>query len=237
MTIRFTTALKTTSDDPHAFLVVFVVVQVMLLAGTDTTSVTLEWALSNLVNHPDVVAKAQMEMDKHIEQDRRLMDESDLPNLHYLQNIISETLRLKPAAPLLLPHLSSDECSIAGYHVPRNTIVLVNAWAIHRDPNIWDNPTRFEPDRFQQRDGMQKLILPFGLGRRACPGAPLAQRVVSLALGSLIQCFDWKKVGDEDVDMSEGGGGTLLKAVPLVAMCKARPTMHMNVLSATANRN
>ncbi|EXB59543.1 Isoflavone 2'-hydroxylase [Morus notabilis] len=200
---------------------------VLLLAGTETSSVTLEWAMSNLLNHPHVLKKVKAELDTQVGQ-QNLVEEPDLSKLQYLQNTISETLRLYPATPLLVPHYSSDDCTIAGYNVPRDTILLVNAWAIHRDPKLWDDAESFKPERFEthhEGDQINKL-LPFGLGRRACPGAGLAQRVVGLTLASLIQCFDWGRVNDEKVDMAEGRGLTMPKAVPLEAMCKARPIMN-----------
>ncbi|EOX91577.1 Cytochrome P450, family 81, subfamily D, polypeptide 8 [Theobroma cacao] len=198
---------------------------VMLLAGTDTSAVALEWAMSNLLNHPNVLKKAKAELDSQIGQER-LIDEPDIAKLPYLQNIMSETLRLYPAAPLLVPHRTSDECTIGGYNVPRDTIVLINAWAIHRDPRLWDDPTSFKPERFDNievKDGHK--FMPFGMGRRACPGASMAHRMVNLALGSLIQCFEWERVGDEKVDMTEGKGVTMPKVEPLEAMCKARPIL------------
>ncbi|KAJ0097272.1 hypothetical protein Patl1_28599 [Pistacia atlantica] len=203
---------------------------VMLLAGTDTSAVTLEWAMSNLVNHPETLKKARTELDNQIGQDR-LMDEPDLSKLQYVQSIVSETLRLYPAAPLLVPHSSSSDSSIGGYDVARETILLVNAWAIHRDPKLWDDPNNFKPERFCNEEGQaHKLIMPFGLGRRACPGAGLAQRVVGLALGSLIQCFEWERINEEMVDMSEEGRGiTMPKAKALEVMCRARPIVN-NVL-------
>ncbi|GMN34491.1 hypothetical protein TIFTF001_004712 [Ficus carica] len=205
---------------------------VLLLAGTETSSVTLEWAMSNLLNHPHILKKLKAELDTQIGQ-QHLLDEPDLSKLPYLQNIISETLRLYPATPLLVPHYSSDDCTIGGYDVPRGTIVLINAWAIHRDPNLWDDADSFKPERFEtdhhEGDQVNKL-LPFGLGRRACPGAGLAQRILGLTLGSLVQCFEWERVGEEQVDMTEGRGLTMPKAVPLEAMCKARAIMN-SVLS------
>lgn len=194
-----------------------------LLAGTDTSSITLEWAMANLLNNPTMFEKARAEIESQVGTDR-LIDESDLPKLPYLQCIICETLRLYLPLPLLIPHFSSDDCTIGGYHVPTNTMVLVNAWAIHRDPIRWDNPTRFDPGRFEgeERKELQKYILPFGMGRRACPGAPLAQRLVGQTLGLLIQCFEWKRVSEDEVDMTEGEGMTMPKKNPLEAMCKAR---------------
>lgn len=184
---------------------------------------TIEWAMSNLVNHPEILRKARQELDSEIGQDR-LIEESDVPKLHYLHNIIQETMRLCPAAPLLVPHNSSADCTIGGYNVPHDTLVLVNAWAIHRDPAIWEDPLSFKPERHESntKTGDYKFM-PFGLGRRACPGAPLAQRLVGLTLGSLVQCFEWERMGEEKVDMSEGEGLSMPKAIPLEIMCKARP--------------
>ncbi|KAK9949055.1 hypothetical protein M0R45_004601 [Rubus argutus] len=200
-------------------------IMVLLLAGTDTSAVTLEWAMSNLLNHPHVLKKARAELDAHLGSDC-LVDEPDVSKLPYLQSIVSETLRLYPAAPLLVPHLSSDDCTIGGFDVPRDTIVLVNAWAIHRDPKLWEDPESFKPERFKSSKDETYKLMPFGNGRRACPGAGLAQRVVGLTLGSLIQCFEWERVDEREIDMTEGKGLTMPKASPLEAMCKARPIVN-----------
>nr|GLL19406.1 cytochrome P450 81E8-like [Ipomoea trifida] len=199
---------------------------VMLLGGTDTSSVTMEWAMAILLNHPRVMDKARAEIDNLVGQERAI-EEEDLPKLKYLQNIILETFRLFSSAPLLVPHCSSDDCKIGGYDIPRGTMLLVNAWAIHRDPKLWDDPTSFKPERFDGGDEVESTkLLTFGMGRRSCPGSGLAQRVVGLALGSLIQCFEWQRVGEEDVDLTEGNGFTAPKAEPLVAICKARDFAH-----------
>lgn len=208
------------------------IVLVMLNAGTETSSVTIEWAMSLLLNHPEVLEKARNEIDNHVGKDR-LMDEADLPKLKYLQSIISETLRLFPAAPLLVPHESSEDCKVAGFHIPRGTMLLVNAWSIHRDPLLWEDPESFKPERFYGVEVESWKLLPFGMGRRACPGSGLAQRVVGLALGTLVQCFEWKRVSDEKVDLTEGKGLTMPKAEPLMARCKAREIVH-KVLSETS---
>ncbi|XP_031106969.1 cytochrome P450 81Q32-like [Ipomoea triloba] len=199
---------------------------VMLLGGTDTSSVTMEWAMAILLNHPRVLDKARAEIDNLVGQERAI-EEEDLPKLKYLQNIILETFRLFSSAPLLVPHCSSDDCKIGGYDIPGGTMLLVNAWAIHRDPKLWDDPTSFKPERFDGGDEVESTkLLTFGMGRRSCPGSGLAQRVVGLALGSLIQCFEWQRVGEEDVDLTEGNGFTAPKAEPLVAICKARDFAH-----------
>ena len=200
-------------------------VQDLVLAGTDTTAATLEWALSSLLNNPDVLKKARDELDAKVGQEN-LIDEPHISKLPYLQNIMSETFRLYPAAPLLVPHLASHDCTIGEYNVPRNTMVLINAWAIHTDPKLWDDPLIFKPERFENRETESYKFMPFGLGRRACPGVNLAQRVFGLTLGSLIQCFDWKRVGQEEIDMTEGDGLTMPKVQPLVAMCRARLIMN-----------
>ncbi|CAL9002216.1 unnamed protein product [Prunus brigantina] len=198
---------------------------VILLAGTDTSSVTLEWALSHLLNNPHVLRKARAELDAQLDQEY-LVDELNISKLPYLQSIISETLRLSPATPMLLPHFAADDCTIGGFDVPRGTMVLVNAWAIHRDPQLWDDPEMFKPERFKSGEDLSHKLMPFGMGRRACPGAGLAQRVVGLTLGTLIQCFEWKRVGEEEIDMTEGRGLTMPKFVPLEAMCKTRSVVN-----------
>ncbi|KAK1373677.1 Cytochrome P450, family 81, subfamily D, polypeptide 3 [Heracleum sosnowskyi] len=150
----------------------------MILAGTETSAATIEWAMSFLLNNLDVLRKTRNEIDTIIGDDH-LVEESDLSRLPYLQNVISETLRLFPAAPLLVPHESSSDCIIGGYDVPRGTIVLVNAWSIHRDEKVWDekvwdDPTSFKPERFESGVSEAYKLMPFGMGRRSCPEAGLA---------------------------------------------------------------
>ncbi|KFK28397.1 hypothetical protein AALP_AA8G509800 [Arabis alpina] len=196
-------------------------VMVMLLAGTDTTALTLEWVMDNLLNHPEVLRKVKTELNDVVSSKGRLMEEeSDVGKCTYLNNVISETLRLYPVAPFMIPHESSANCKASGYNIPRGAWLLVNVWAIQRDPKVWDEPEAFKPERFELETYRGKF-LPFGMGRRACPGMSLAQVILGLALGSLIQCFDWERDGDVEVDMSEGRGLTMPKAIPLVAKCKA----------------
>ncbi|CDP19800.1 unnamed protein product [Coffea canephora] len=174
-------------------------VGLMLSAGTHTTSQTMEWALSSLLNHPNVLQKARDELEKM--QPGHLLNDSDLSKLPYLRCIINETLRLFPAAPTLVPHFSSEDCTIGRYEVPKGTTLLVNVWAIHRDPNVWEEPNKYKPERFEGMDegGWNEgfKFLPFGKGRRICPGAAMAIRLAGLTLGTLIQCFEWQRVGPE----------------------------------------
>ncbi|KAL8172048.1 hypothetical protein V2J09_023852 [Rumex salicifolius] len=192
-------------------------VLVMLLGGTDTTSATMEWALSLLLNHPQILTKARAEIDRHVCHDR-LVNESDLGRLPYLHSIVLESLRIRPVGPIVARD-ASQECTIGGYRIPRDTILMVNMWALNHDPEVWEDPEEFKPKRFEGVDGNRAgfKLMPFGSGRRACPGDGLAMRMVELVLGTLIQCFEWERVGDELVDLKENAGLTSHKTVPLVA--------------------
>ncbi|KAF7074778.1 hypothetical protein CFC21_079600 [Triticum aestivum] len=196
----------------------------MFVAGTETTSSTIEWAMSLLLNHPAALKKAQAEMDASIGTSR-MVTADDVPRLSYLQCIINETLRLYPAAPLLLPHESSADCKVGGYDVPSGTMLIVNAYAIHRDPAVWEDPTAFRPERFEDGKGDGLLLMPFGMGRRRCPGETLALQTVGVVLGTLVQCFDWERVDGLEVDMTEGVGITMPKSVALEAVCRPRAAM------------
>lgn len=200
--------------------------QGMLSAGTDTSSATMEWALSLLLNNPHSLLKAQAEIDAHVGPNR-LIQESDLPNLPFLHSVLKETLRIYPVAPLLVPHESSEDCVVGGFDVPRGTMLLINNWAIQNDAGSWPDPAEFRPERFQATGEVEEGCrwLPFGAGRRGCPGEGLAMRMVGLTLGCLIQCFEWRRVGKEMVDMSEGGGLTMPRAKPLWANCRPRPVL------------
>ncbi|CAM8977158.1 unnamed protein product [Rhodiola kirilowii] len=197
----------------------------MITAGTDSSAVTIEWAMSLLLNNPEKLKKARSEIDT-ITSSGRLVDEADLPKLTYLQAIMNENLRMYTASPLWLPHYSSAECTIQGFHIPRGTIVHVNALAIHRDPEVWEDPMSFKPERFENvEETYAYKFIPFGIGRRSCPGASMTNKVVGLTLASLIQCFDWERIGGEEVDMGEGFGLTMPKLKPLEAMCQPRNIM------------
>ncbi|GAB2228356.1 hypothetical protein Droror1_Dr00010191 [Drosera rotundifolia] len=205
---------------------------VMISAGTDTTARTIEWAMSVLLNHPHILLKLRLEIDSittAAAATPRLLHDNDLPSLPYLRSVLTETLRLYPTAPLLVPHLSSSPSSISGYHVDSNTILLVNAWAIHRSEESWTDALVFRPERWnnEQEDGELALAsgfryLPFGVGRRTCPGAGLAMRGMMLGLGRLVQGFEWERVGEELVSLEEAGGLVMAKKEPLVAVCTPR---------------
>ncbi|KAJ6685850.1 CYTOCHROME P450 82C3-RELATED [Salix purpurea] len=168
----------------------------------------------------DTVIKT--EIDEHVGYER-LLKESDIAKLPYLRCVINETLRLYPPAPRLLPHFSSGACTVGGFDIPRGTTLMVNAWAIHRDPKLWEEADEFMPERFEAGLGEPEgfKYIPFGTGRRVCPGAKMGLQIVSLTLGAVVQCFEWDKDGPV-VDMSHSPGLTLSKARPLEALCTPR---------------
>uniref|UniRef100_A0A6N2LWW2 F-box/LRR-repeat protein 15-like leucin rich repeat domain-containing protein n=1 Tax=Salix viminalis TaxID=40686 RepID=A0A6N2LWW2_SALVM len=158
----------------------------MFIAGTETTANTLEWAMALLLNHPKVMLKVKAEIDEHVGHGR-LLNDSDTVKLPYLGRVITETLRLYPPAPLLLPHLSSEACTAGGFDIPQGTMPVVNAWTMHRDPKLWEEPDEFKPERFLGGFGELEgfKYIPFGTGRRVCPGAGMGLQIVSLALAAL----------------------------------------------------
>lgn len=180
--------------------------------------------MSLLLNHPETLDKAIAEIDACIGKDR-VLEESDLPKLTYLQNIINETLRLFPPAALIVPHESSSECKVGGFDVSCGTMLLVNIWAIHRDRKQWLEPDKFIPERFENGEGGGFKFIPFGFGRRGCPGTRMAMRMVGLTLGSLLQCFEWARTTTEEMDMTEGPGITIPKIKPLEALYRPREIM------------
>ncbi|KAM7253301.1 hypothetical protein ACFE04_025919 [Oxalis oulophora] len=211
----------------------------MILAGSDTTTVTLIWALSLLVNNPRTLNKAQQELDTHVGKERQVK-ESDMNNLIYLQAIIKETLRLYPPGPLSVPHKSTEDCTVANYHVPANTHLHVNIWKMHRDPRIWTDPEEFQPERFLTsnsnststvRDldlrGQNFELLPFGSGRRMCPGVSFALQVLQVTLGKLLHGFEITRPSDELIDMTERVGLTNLKTTPLDLLITPRLPAHL----------
>ncbi|XP_073006417.1 cytochrome P450 81Q32-like [Typha latifolia] len=217
-------SLRETEPDSYSDQIIKSICMSLLMAGTDTTSNTVEWAMSLLLNNPHTLTKAAAEIETHVGNER-LIDESDLSNLPYLHCILKETLRLYPGGPLLVPHESRDDIVLNNYDIPRGTMLLVNAYSIHRDPATWDEPNEFRPERFMEKKGEEKYMIAFGNGRRRCPGEGLAIREVGIMLGTLLQCFEWRRVGEEAVDLGEGSGLTLPKAVALEAMCKPRGNM------------
>lgn len=156
------------------------------------------------------------------------VEESHLPKLHYLQAVLKETFRLHPPVPYLVPRSPNQSSTVGGYTIPKNTRVFINVWAIQRDPSIWDNPMEFRPERFFNDPGKFDYsgnnfdYLPFGSGRRVCPGLPLAERMVTFLLSSFLHSFNWKLREGEKYDMSERYGIVLKKNTPLVLVPSPR---------------
>lgn len=196
----------------------------MLIAGTDTSATAVEWTMSELMRHPRVMKKLQKELESVVGLDQTV-NESHLDKLEYLYIVLKETLRLHPVAPLLIPHESMEDCEVDGYHIPKKSQIFVNAWAIMRDPDVWSDPDAFYPERFNDIDidmrGQDFRLIPFGSGRRGCPGMLLALQVVRLVVAQLVHCFDWELPNGMlpgDLDMSEHFGIVTNRAHHLMAI-------------------
>ncbi|KAF0906031.1 hypothetical protein E2562_009047, partial [Oryza meyeriana var. granulata] len=180
------------------------------MQGFETSANTLEWVMSELMRNPKVMKKAQAELRNNL-QGKAAVTEDDLANLKYLKLIIKETLRLHPVLPLLLPRECREACNVIGYDVPKGTTVFVDVWAINRDPKYWDMPKMFNPERFDSSSiidfkGTDFEFVPFGAGRRMCPGIAFAQSNMELVLAALLYHFDWELpsgILHKDLDMME----------------------------------
>ncbi|CAM8946743.1 unnamed protein product [Rhodiola kirilowii] len=200
----------------------------LALGGTDTTSTMVEWTLSELLLHPEVLKTVQEELAEVVGLDN-LVDESHLPKLHYLDAVVKEALRLHPPLPLLLPRRPIESTQVGGYTIPKDAKIFINVWAIQRDPSLWENPLEFRPDRFLNGT-MKKLdysgndmqYLPFGSGRRKCPGLPLAERSLMYVLASFLHCFKWEIPKDAEIELGTKFGIIMRKKVSLVAIPSPR---------------
>ncbi|KAL4559754.1 hypothetical protein LXL04_031899 [Taraxacum kok-saghyz] len=193
-------------------------------AGTDTTATVLEWVMAELLKNPVVMKKAQAEV-REILVGKDGITEEDIEKMTYLKAVIKETLRLHPPLPMLVPSVASKDVKVMGYDIPEGTSVMTNAWAIGRDPKHWDNPEEFRPERFLGSNidfkGHDFELIPFGAGRRICPGITLAMTTNENLLATLINKFDWKLANEEkeeELDMSESPGVVIRKRVPLLVV-------------------
>ncbi|CAJ1948659.1 unnamed protein product [Sphenostylis stenocarpa] len=200
----------------------------ILAAGTDTTAATLVWTMTALVRNPRVMKKVQEEI-RNLGGKKYFLDEDDIQKLSYLKAVIKEALRLYPPGPLLVPRESNEDCIISGYRVPAKAIVIVNAWVIHRDPEAWKNPEEFYPERFLDCaidfHGQDFELIPFGSGRRICPGIAMAVVTLELVLANLLRSFDWELpqgMVKEDIDLEVLPGITQHKKNHLRLCAKTR---------------
>ncbi|KAF3438790.1 hypothetical protein FNV43_RR21555 [Rhamnella rubrinervis] len=195
----------------------------MFLGGSDTTSTTLEWLMAELIKHPNVMKKLQEEVRRVVGQKTNI-EMNDINKMEYLNCVIKETLRLHPPAPLLLPRETRKNIEMGGYHIPAKTRVFINAWAIQRDPRLWDRPEEFIPERFQNNSvdyrSQDLQFVPFGLGRRGCPGMSFALASTEFVIANVLYWFDWKLpedgvLGEKNMDMTEAFGLAVHKKFPL----------------------
>lgn len=200
----------------------------MFAAGTDTIYIALDWAMTELITNRKALDKAQAEL-RSVMGERKMVLESDLAQLNYMKEVIKKTFRLHPPAPVLVPRESLEHVVIDGYDIPSKTKIFITAWAIGRDPGIWDDPETFKPERFLDSPidykGQDFELIPFGAGRRICPAMAFGIASVELALAQLLHSFDWDLppgVTAKGLDMAEVFGITMHKKVGLEVVAKPR---------------
>eukprot|EP00262_Sarcandra_glabra_P011772 TRINITY_DN289_c0_g5_i1.p1 TRINITY_DN289_c0_g5~~TRINITY_DN289_c0_g5_i1.p1 ORF type:complete len:542 (-),score=44.97 TRINITY_DN289_c0_g5_i1:229-1854(-) len=196
-----------------------------IVAGaTETSTTSIEWAMTEMMQHPQIMRRVQEELEEVVGLNS-VVDESHLPKLHYLNAVVKEVHRLHPVLPLLVPRQPSQSCTVGGYTVPQDARVMINVWAIHRDPTVWNDPLEFQPERFLKSmdekwdySGNDYRYLPFGSGRRICVGVPMVERILPYALASFVHSFEWCLPEGETLHLSDKFGITLKKEKPLVAI-------------------
>ncbi|KAJ4749584.1 Cytochrome P450 [Rhynchospora pubera] len=213
-------------DEPITMDNIKAVIMDVLIAGTETSASTITWAMAELIRHPEIMAKAQAEIRQAASKNTKFDENA----LSYLRLVIKETLRMHPPAPLLLPRLCQESCQILGYTIPSGARIVVNAWALGRNPDYWEDPENFKPERFERSSvdfkGHDFRFLPFGAGRRICPGIEFAVTLVEEAIARTLLHFDWSLpnwMKPEDLDMMETFGLTTTKKEPLYLI----PTMRV----------
>ncbi|XP_039139715.1 cytochrome P450 CYP82D47-like [Dioscorea cayenensis subsp. rotundata] len=196
----------------------------LILGGTDTTGISMTRVLAHLLNNQDILKKVQTELDEQVGLNR-VVNESDIKNLIYLQAVIKESLRLTPSSEFLFPRETVKDCTVAGFHIPAGTLVIVNAWKLQRDPRVWPNPLEFRPERFlpnHEADGIDVKgqnyeLIPFGTGRRSCAGISMALCIMHLTLARLIQAFELRLVNNVPAELFEGLFSMAIHTAPLMA--------------------
>ncbi|KAI5082613.1 hypothetical protein GOP47_0002356, partial [Adiantum capillus-veneris] len=200
----------------------------LFAAGIDTSALAIEWALMELLANPEKLSIIKAELC-NVVGTTRFVQQSDVSCLPYLEAVIKETFRLHPVAPLLIPHYTIHPCQLLDFEIPSNTMAFVNVWAIGRDPMLWENASNFVPERFLGSNmdvhGRQYELLPFGSGRRVCPGLLLGLNSVQLVLANLLHCFDWENVGE--LEFSEKYDIVLQPLKPLTTLAKANLPLHV----------
>nr|AKJ23352.1 CYP71AJ12 [Thapsia villosa var. laciniata] len=200
----------------------------MYFDGTDSTSAVLEWTMAALIKHPDIMCKLKNEV-REIGRGKPRINGDDLEQMHYLRAVIKESMRLYTPVPLLVAREAMQDVKVMGYDIKAGTQVLINAWAIATDPAVWDNPEEFIPERFLNNSvdykGVHFEFIPFGAGRRGCPGIQYAMAINELALANLVHIFDFALPDGkrfEDLDMASETGMTVHKKSPLLVIATPR---------------
>ncbi|KAM3741551.1 hypothetical protein ACB098_07G004100 [Castanea mollissima] len=214
------------ADDPNidvklTYDCIKALTQDLIAGGTDTSATVLEWAMSELIKQPHLIKKATEELDRVIGRER-WVEEKDIRQLPYIDAIMKETMRKHPVAGLLAPHLAIQDCDVAGYKIKKGTRVFINTWK------------EFRPERFMGKDidvkGQNFELLPFGSGRRTCPGYSLGLKVVSSTLANMLHGFNWKLSDNmkcEELSMDEVYGLTTCRKFPLVVVMEPRLSLHL----------
>ncbi|KAL9273868.1 Trimethyltridecatetraene synthase-like protein [Drosera capensis] len=203
--------------------------QDLIAGGTESSAVTVEWAMSELLCNPEIFKKATEELDRVVGRER-WVQEKDIASLPYIRSIVKETMRLHPVAPMLVPRIAREDINIAGYDIVKDTRVLVNTWTIQRDPAVYENPEEFYPERFMGNNNIDVLgrnfeLLPFGSGRRMCPGYSLGLKVIESSLANVLHGFSWKLpdgMNPTDLDMEEIFGLSNPRKTPLIVVPEPR---------------
>ncbi|PPE00053.1 hypothetical protein GOBAR_DD02910 [Gossypium barbadense] len=204
----------------------------IVTGATDTAFTTIEWAMTELLRHPDKLRRVIEELDAII-GDQNIVEEFHLPRLLYLEAVVKETLRIHPPAPLLMPHMPSETIVVAGYTIPKNSNIFFNVWAIQRDAEFWEDPLQFEPERFlnviEKRNykGNSFDFFPFGSGRRICIGISMAEKIMMLVLATLLYCFEWELPNGQKPDAKEHLRLVLSKVEPLLVVPISRSSNSM----------
>ncbi|KAK4264410.1 hypothetical protein QN277_025589 [Acacia crassicarpa] len=189
----------------------------MFVGGSDTTSTTLEWAFAEIIKNPRIMKKAQVEA-RRVVGNKSKVEEDDVRQMKYLECVVKETLRLHPPLALSLPRETRSSVSLGGYYIPPKTTVLVNLWGIQRDPEFWERPEEFVPERFENNQvdfkGQNFEFIPFGFGRRGCPGISFGLASLEYVLANLLYWFDWK-LPAQGIGMSDSYGLSVTKKVPI----------------------
>ncbi|KAJ9555219.1 hypothetical protein OSB04_009833 [Centaurea solstitialis] len=201
----------------------------IFLGGTDATSAMIEWAMTEILRNQQVMKKVQNELTEIVGLNN-IVEESHLPKLKYLDAVFKQTFRLHPPLPFLLPRAPEKTCTVGGYTIPKGSTIFLNVWAIQRDPQYWENPSEFNPERLLNYKGSEKWdyagtnskFFPLGSGRRRCPGVGLGEKMMMHVLGSLLHSFNWSLPTGQTLDLSDKFGIALMKQKPLIAIPSPR---------------